>query len=93
MIVELLRSDLGKIAETGSVQVPELFAVEALSRVLQMTSTVAAVQRPDVGVVDILRALFPCGSVTGAPKPRSMTIIKELEDHPRGGDTGAIGLL
>ena len=93
MIVDLLRSDLGKIAETGSVDVPELFAVENLSRVLQMTSTVTAVQRPGVTVVDILRALFPCGSVTGAPKTRSMAIIEELEREPRGIYTGAIGLL
>ena len=93
MIVDLLRSDLGKVAETGSVQVPELFAVERLNRVLQMTSTVTAVQRPDVTMVDILRALFPCGSVTGAPKPRSMAIISELEHEPRGIYTGAIGLL
>jgi para-aminobenzoate synthetase/4-amino-4-deoxychorismate lyase len=93
MIVDLLRSDLGKVAETGSVKVTELFAVEKLSRVLQMTSTVTAVQRPDVTVVDILRALFPSGSVTGAPKARSMTIIKELERQPRGIYTGAIGLL
>jgi para-aminobenzoate synthetase/4-amino-4-deoxychorismate lyase len=93
MIVDLLRSDLGKIAEIGSVDVTELFAVEKLSRVLQMTSTVTAVQRPDVTVVDILRALFPCGSVTGAPKTRSMAIIEELECEPRGIYTGAIGLL
>ncbi len=93
MIVDLMRSDLGKIAETGSVQVPELFAVERLSRMLQMTSAVTAVQRPDVTVIDILRALFPCGSVTGAPKPRSMSIIKDLEQQPRGVYTGAIGLL
>jgi len=93
MIVDLLRSDLGKVAETGSVEVTELFSVECLSRVLQMTSTVTAVQRPDVTMVDILRALFPCGSVTGAPKARSMAIIKELEDQPRGIYTGAIGLL
>jgi para-aminobenzoate synthetase / 4-amino-4-deoxychorismate lyase len=93
MIVDLMRSDLGKIAETGSVQVTELFAVERLSRVLQMTSTITAIQRPEVTVVDILRALFPCGSITGAPKPRSMSIIKELEQHPRGVYTGAIGLL
>jgi len=93
MIVDLLRSDLGKVAETGSVEVPELFSVERLSRVLQMTSTVTAVQRADVNIVDILRALFPCGSVTGAPKARSMEIIKELEHQPRGVYTGAIGLL
>ena len=93
MIVDLLRSDLGKIAETGSVEVPELFSVESVSRVLQMTSTITAVQRPGVTVVDILRALFPCGSVTGAPKARTMAIIKELEQHPRGVYTGAIGLM
>jgi para-aminobenzoate synthetase/4-amino-4-deoxychorismate lyase len=93
MIVDLLRSDLGKIAEMGSVQVPELFAVESLNRILQMTSTVTAVQRPGVTVVDILRALFPCGSVTGAPKVRSMAIINELERYPRGIYTGTIGLL
>jgi para-aminobenzoate synthetase/4-amino-4-deoxychorismate lyase len=93
MIVDLLRSDLGKIAEIGSVEVPELFAVENLSRVLQMTSTVTALQRPDVTIVDLLRALFPCGSVTGAPKARSMAIINELEPRRRGIYTGAIGLL
>ena len=93
MIVDLLRSDLGKIAQTGSVEVPELFAVETLNRVLQMTSTVTALQRPDVAIVDILRALFPCGSVTGAPKARSMAIINELEPDRRGMYTGAIGLL
>ncbi|MEA2762015.1 MAG: para-aminobenzoate synthetase / 4-amino-4-deoxychorismate lyase [Gemmatimonadaceae bacterium] len=93
MIVDLLRSDLGKIAETGSVKVPELFAVESLNRVLQMTSTITALQRPDVTIADILRALFPCGSVTGAPKARSMAIINELESYRRGIYTGAIGLL
>jgi para-aminobenzoate synthetase / 4-amino-4-deoxychorismate lyase len=93
MIVDLMRSDLGKVAVTGSVEVPELFAVEHISRVLQMTSTVTAVQRPNVGIIDVLRALFPCGSVTGAPKARSMAIIKELEDQPRGIYTGAIGML
>jgi para-aminobenzoate synthetase/4-amino-4-deoxychorismate lyase len=93
MIVDLLRSDLGKIAQTGSVEVAELFAVERLNRVLQMTSTVTAVQKPDVTVVDMLRALFPCGSVTGAPKARTMAIIKELEHEPRGIYTGTIGFL
>jgi len=93
MIVDLLRSDLGKIAEIGSVEVPEMFAVERLSRVLQMTSTVTAVRRPDASLVDVIRALFPCGSVTGAPKPRTMAIIKQLERQPRGIYTGAIGLL
>jgi para-aminobenzoate synthetase / 4-amino-4-deoxychorismate lyase len=93
MIVDLMRSDLGKVAATGSVEVPELFAVERINRVLQMTSTVTAVQRPEIGLIDLLRALFPCGSVTGAPKARSMAIIKELEQHPRGIYTGTIGIL
>jgi para-aminobenzoate synthetase/4-amino-4-deoxychorismate lyase len=93
MIVDLLRSDLGKIAEIGSVEVSDLFAVESLSRVLQMTSTITAVRRPDASLVDVIRALFPCGSVTGVPKPRTMAIIKELEAQPRGIYTGAIGLL
>jgi para-aminobenzoate synthetase / 4-amino-4-deoxychorismate lyase len=93
MIVDLMRSDLGKVAVTGSVEVPELFAVEGINRVLQMTSTVTAVQRPNLGIIDVLRALFPCGSVTGAPKARSMAIINELEDQPRGIYTGAIGML
>jgi para-aminobenzoate synthetase/4-amino-4-deoxychorismate lyase len=93
MIVDLLRSDLGKIAQTGSVDVTELFAVEVLGRVLQMTSTVTAVQKRDVTLVELLGALFPCGSVTGAPKARTMAIIEELERHPRGIYTGAIGFL
>src|SRR6185312_1514045 len=59
----------------------------------QMTSTITAVQRSETTLVDVLRALFPCGSVTGAPKPRTMSIIKELEQHPRGIYTGTIGLL
>jgi para-aminobenzoate synthetase/4-amino-4-deoxychorismate lyase len=93
MIVDLLRNDLGKVAEVGSVEVTQLFAVERFNRVLQMTSTVTATQRNDADLVSILSALFPCGSVTGAPKIRSMEIIRELEPHPRGIYTGAIGLL
>jgi para-aminobenzoate synthetase/4-amino-4-deoxychorismate lyase len=93
MIVDLLRNDLGKVAEVGSVEVAELFAVERFNRVLQMTSTVRAVQRADADLVSIMGALFPCGSVTGAPKIRSMEIIRELEPHARGIYTGAIGLV
>lgn len=93
MIVDLLRSDLGKVAVVGSVEVPVLFAVERLTRVLQMTSTVTATERPGTRLLDVLRALFPCGSVTGAPKARSTAIIAELEHEPRGIYTGAIGLL
>jgi para-aminobenzoate synthetase/4-amino-4-deoxychorismate lyase len=75
------------------VEVPELFAVETVGRVLQMTSTVTAVQKPGTSVLDMMRALFPCASVTGAPKPRTMAIISELEQKPRTIYTGAIGLL
>ena len=93
MIVDLLRSDLGKVAAVGSVEVPELFAVERLKRVLQMTSTVTAIQRPGTTLVNVFRALFPCGSVTGAPKARSTELIAGLEHDARGIYTGAIGLL
>jgi para-aminobenzoate synthetase / 4-amino-4-deoxychorismate lyase len=93
MIVDLLRNDLGKIAETGSVDVPELFAVERYPTVLQMTSTVTARCKPSVRLADIFRALFPCGSITGAPKLRTMQIIRELESRPRGIYTGTIGLI
>ena len=93
MIVDLLRNDLGRVAQVGSVEVTSLFEVERFNRVLQMTSTVIATQRPDTDLVSVLAALFPCGSVTGAPKVRSMQIIRELEPHPRGIYTGAIGLL
>ncbi len=93
MIVDLLRNDLGRVAEVGSVKVPALFVVERFNRVLQMTSTITATQKPDTDLASVLSALFPCGSVTGAPKVRSMQIITELEPHPRGIYTGAIGLL
>jgi para-aminobenzoate synthetase/4-amino-4-deoxychorismate lyase len=93
MIVDLLRNDLGRVAEVGSVKVPALFVVERFNRVLQMTSTITATQKADADLADVLRALFPCGSVTGAPKVRSTQIIRELEPHPRGIYTGALGLL
>lgn len=89
MIVDLLRNDLGRVALTGSVRAPKLFAVKRLSRVLQMTSTVPATARPNTSVMDVITARFPCGSVTGAPKIRSTEIIRELEPHPRGIYTGA----
>lgn len=91
MIVDLLRNDLGMVAETGSVSVDALFEVETYPTVHQMTSTVSARLRPGTGLTDIFRALFPCGSVTGAPKRRSMEIISELEHAPRGVYCGAIG--
>ena len=91
MIVDLLRSDLGIIAETGSVSVDSLFKVETYPTVHQMTSTVSAKLRPGTTLTDIFKALFPCGSVTGAPKRRSMEIIASLECSPRGVYCGAIG--
>lgn len=91
MIVDLLRSDLGRIAEVGSVKVEEMFAVERYETLLQMTSTVAAELPPGTRYYDIFRALFPSGSVTGAPKVRAMQIIHQLERRPRGVYTGAIG--
>ena len=91
MIVDLLRNDLGRVARTGSVRVPALFEVERYPTVLQMTSTVAAELPADVGFPALLRALFPCGSITGAPKHRTMQLIAELETTPRGLYTGSLG--
>jgi para-aminobenzoate synthetase / 4-amino-4-deoxychorismate lyase len=91
MIVDLLRNDLGRVAATGSVDAAALFDVQRYSSVLQMTSTVRARLRPGAGLADIFRALYPCGSITGAPKRRTMEIIRELEPAARGIYTGAIG--
>ncbi len=93
MIVDLLRNDLSRVAAPGSVEVPELFAVERYPTLLQMTSTIRARRREDVTLPDLLGALFPCGSVTGAPKIRAMERIAALEEAPRGIYTGAIGWL
>ena len=91
MIVDLLRNDLGRIAAVGSVNVPQLFQVERFGSVLQMTSTVQAKLRNDATLAEIFAALYPCGSITGAPKRRTMQIIRELEPDARGVYTGAIG--
>lgn len=91
MIVDLLRNDIGRIARFGSVRVPRLFQVDRFASVLQMTSTVEAELRDDVGLADVFSALYPCGSITGAPKRRTMQIIDELESEARGLYTGAIG--
>jgi len=91
MIVDLLRNDLGRVARIGSVEVTDLFTVETYRSVHQMTSGITAELRSDMGLKDMLRALFPCGSVTGAPKVRAMEIIRELEGEARGIYTGAIG--
>jgi len=93
MIVDLLRNDLGRIARPGSVEVKKLFALERHPTLWQMTSTIQARARTGVGLEEGLAALFPCGSVTGAPKIRAMEIIAELEVWPRGLYTGAIGLI
>jgi para-aminobenzoate synthetase / 4-amino-4-deoxychorismate lyase len=91
MIVDLLRNDLGRVARTGSVRAETLFDVERLPTLWQMTSTITAELRDDAGYEAIFRALFPCGSITGAPKVRAMQLITELEVEPRGVYTGAIG--
>ena len=93
MIVDLLRNDLGKIAQTGKVSVPEPFKVSRFGSVWQMTSTIQAQALPHITAADILRAAFPCGSITGAPKRMSMQIIESLETEPRGLYTGSIGYL
>lgn len=93
MIVDLLRNDLGKIAQTGKVRVPEPFKVSRFGSVWQMTSTIQAQALPHITAADILRAAFPCGSITGAPKRMSMQIIESLETEPRGLYTGSIGYL
>jgi para-aminobenzoate synthetase/4-amino-4-deoxychorismate lyase len=91
MIVDLLRNDIARVATTGSVEVPALFEVHRYASVLQMTSTITAQLRDDATLADIFDALYPCGSITGAPKRRTMEIIRELEPDPRGIYTGAIG--
>ena len=93
MIVDLLRNDLGRVAKYGTVHVPELFEIEKYPTVYQMTSTIQAETRPETTLVDVFRALFPCGSITGAPKVSTMKIIAELEQVPREVYCGAIGYL
>jgi para-aminobenzoate synthetase/4-amino-4-deoxychorismate lyase len=91
MIVDLLRNDIGRLAKPGSVRVPELFGVERFDAVLQMTSTILADIDPALGLASLMQALFPSGSVTGAPKLRTMQIIHELEPSARGIFCGSIG--
>ena len=93
MIVDLLRNDMNRISEVGSEHVERLCQVEQYSTVWQMTSTIKSQLRPDVDLVAIFRSLFPCGSITGAPKIATMEIIKDLELQPRGVYCGTIGLL
>jgi para-aminobenzoate synthetase / 4-amino-4-deoxychorismate lyase len=91
MIVDLIRNDLGRICEFGSVRVEKLFDVERYSTLWQMTSTVSGELRPEIGYGQIFRALFPCGSITGAPKVRAMQLLAKIEAEARGIYTGAIG--
>ena len=93
MIVDLLRNDLSRVAQLGTVRVPRLFELHALPTVWQMTSTVTAVSRAGLTLADAFAALFPCGSVTGAPKVRAMQVIRELEPSARGWYCGALGLI
>lgn len=93
MIVDLLRNDMSRVAATGSVHVPALFSIEPYASVWQMTSTVEARVRAGTTFADIVRALFPCGSITGAPKYKTMQLIDAIESTPRGLYTGAIGWL
>jgi para-aminobenzoate synthetase/4-amino-4-deoxychorismate lyase len=93
MIVDLIRNDMAAIAEVGTVRVTALCRPERYETIHQLTSDVRARLRPDCGLVDIFRALFPCGSVTGAPKNSTMQIIADLEDEPRGVYCGAIGVV
>ncbi|NRD78172.1 aminodeoxychorismate synthase component I [Bacillus sp. BRMEA1] len=93
MIVDLLRNDLGVIAETGTVHVPKLFEIEHYPTVHQMTSTITAKVAANTEIVDIFKALFPCGSITGAPKISTMNIISNLEKTPREVYCGAIGYI
>ncbi len=91
MIVDMIRNDLGRVAEIGSVQVPELFKIEKYSTLFQMTSTVQA--KTNASLTEIFSALFPCASITGAPKVSTMKIIAELETTPRKIYTGSIGYI
>ena len=91
MIVDLLRNDLSRICEPGSVEVPELFSIESYETVHQMTSLIRGQVVEGMGLSEIFRALFPCGSITGAPKMRAMEVIAELEEAPREVYCGTIG--
>lgn len=93
MIVDLMRNDVSRVSTPGTVKVPELFAVETYPTVHQMVSLVTAELVPGLGPVDVIEAIFPCGSVSGAPKIRAMEVIAELETAPRGVYCGAIGAL
>jgi para-aminobenzoate synthetase/4-amino-4-deoxychorismate lyase len=91
MIVDLMRNDLARISTPGSVEVPDLFSVETYPTVHQMVSRITALIRPECDAIDIIRTIFPCGSVTGAPKIAAIEALRELEPEPRGAYTGSMG--
>jgi para-aminobenzoate synthetase component 1 len=93
MIVDLLRNDIGKVCATGSVEVPDLFKLESYARVHHLVSTVRGRLAEGEDALSLIRACFPGGSITGAPKLRSMEIIEELEPHRRGIYCGSIGYI
>jgi para-aminobenzoate synthetase/4-amino-4-deoxychorismate lyase len=93
MIVDLLRNDLSRISEQGSVAVPALFSIESYPGFHTLTSTVTSTLRPGLSLIEQMQALFPCGSVTGAPKLRAMEIIREIETAPRDIYTGSLGMI
>ncbi len=93
MIVDLLRNDIARVARQGSVRVPELFTIETFATVRQMTSTIVGETAPDADLARIFAALFPCGSITGAPKIAAMQAIAALEVSPRGAYCGALGIV
>ena len=93
MIVDLLRNDLARVCQPGTVAVDALFELVRLPTLWQLVSTVSGRRRHGVGLVDVFAALFPCGSVTGAPKIRAMSVIRDLETRPRGWYCGSLGVL
>jgi para-aminobenzoate synthetase/4-amino-4-deoxychorismate lyase len=91
MIVDLMRNDLARISIAGSVEVPDLFNVETYPTVHQMVSRITALIRPECDAIDVIRTIFPCGSVTGAPKIAAIEALRQLEPEPRGAYTGSMG--
>jgi anthranilate synthase component 1 len=91
MLVDLARNDLGRVCRYGSVKVPELMGIERYSHVMHIVSQVQGELKPDFDAFDLMRATFPAGTVSGAPKIRAMQIIQELEGAPRGPYAGAVG--
>jgi para-aminobenzoate synthetase/4-amino-4-deoxychorismate lyase len=91
MIVDLMRNDLARVAETGSVDVPDLFKVETFPTLHQLVSRIVARLRPGLDAIDVLETIFPCGSITGAPKIAAIEALRRLEPEPRGAYTGSMG--